>query len=82
MTGERYVILVFANTVNTSFSYMFFHLLNKNHVAFNFQKLPSLDNVITRGGARGGLGGYSPPSEHASPRSEGESDFFVDFWQL
>ena len=24
---------------------------------------------------RGGLGGYSPPSEHASPPSEGERDF-------
>ena len=28
-----------------------------------------------RGGARGGLGGYSPPSEHASPPSEGEKRF-------
>ena len=31
------------------------------------------------GGARGGLGGYSPPSEHAIPPSEGEKRFFRRF---
>ena len=30
---------------------------------------------FVRGGARGGLGGYSPPSE-------GETRFFGDFWHL
>ena len=35
--------------------------------------------VFFRGGARGGLGGYSPPLEHASPLSEGETRFFGDF---
>ena len=34
------------------------------------------------GGTRGGLGGYSPPSEHASPRRKVKSDFFGDFWHL
>ena len=32
-----------------------------------------------RGSARGGLGGYSPPSEHANPPSEGENRFFWRF---
>ena len=35
-----------------------------------------------RGGARGGLGGYSPSSEHASPRRKVKSDFVGDFWHL
>ena len=36
-----------------------------------------------RGGARGGLGGYSPSSEHPSPPSEGDKRFFFgDFWHL
>ena len=38
--------------------------------------------VVPRGGARGGLGGYSTPSEHAGTPSEGESDFFGYFWHL
>ena len=33
----------------------------------------------TRGGARGGLGGYSPLSEHASPPSESEKRFCQRF---
>ena len=37
---------------------------------------------LFRGGARGGLGGYNPPSEHASPRRKVKSDFFGDFWPL
>ena len=35
-----------------------------------------------RGGARGGLGGYSPPSKHASPRRKVKRDFVGDFWHL
>ena len=38
--------------------------------------------VSSRGGARGRLGGYSPPSEHASPRRKLNSDVFGDFWHL
>ena len=36
--------------------------------------------LVLRGGARGGLGGYSPPSEHASPPSEGEKRFFSEIF--
>ena len=32
-----------------------------------------------RGGARRGLGGYSPPLEHTSPRRKVKSDFFRRF---
>ena len=35
-----------------------------------------------RSGAREGLGGYGPPSEHASPRQKVKRDFFGDFWHL
>ena len=35
-----------------------------------------------RGGAGGGLGGYSSPSEHASPLLESEEQFYGDFWHL
>ena len=31
--------------------------------------------ILLSGGARGGLGGYSPPSEHASPRRKVKSTF-------
>ena len=37
---------------------------------------------IVSGSVRGGLGGYSTPSEHASPPSEGECDCFGDFSHL
>ena len=48
MNGERYIDISFcANTVNTSFSYAFFRLLNKNYVVFNFQKLLGFDDVVT-----------------------------------
>ena len=40
--------MVFANTVNSSFSYTLFHLLYKNHVVFNFQKLHGFGNVVTQ----------------------------------
>ena len=42
----------------------------------------TLNQGWRQGRARGGLGGYSPPSEHASPPSEGEKGFFGDFWHL
>ena len=34
------------------------------------------------GGAMEGLGGYSLPSEHASPLKEGDNYFFGDTWYL
>ena len=34
---------------------------------------------VYRVGTRGGLGGYSPSSGHASPPSEGENGFFRRF---
>ena len=37
--------------------------------------------LLYRGGARGGLGALAP-SEHASPPSEGEGNFFGDFGHL
>ena len=37
---------------------------------------------VVLGGARGGLGGYSTPLEHASPPLEGESNSFRDVWHL
>ena len=40
--------MVFANTVNTYFSYAFFHLLYKNHVVFNIQIIPGLGDVVTQ----------------------------------
>ena len=34
---------------------------------------------VCRSGAKGGLEGYSPPSEHSSPPSKGEKRFFRRF---
>ena len=42
----------------------------------------SLTSQLGKGGARGGLGGYSPPSEHARPRLKVKNDFVGGFWQL
>ena len=39
----------------------------------------SMGSTRSRCGARGGLGGYSPPTEHASPRLKVKSDFFRRF---
>ena len=33
----------------------------------NVEALVELESQSDRGGARGGVGGYSPPLEHASP---------------
>ena len=42
--------------------------------------LPKHKSHIARGGARGGLeGAIAPPSEHASPPSEGKKQFFRRF---
>ena len=41
-------MVAFANTVNTSFSYTLFHLLYKNYVVFNFQKLPGFGDIMTQ----------------------------------
>ena len=38
--------------------------------------------VTLRGGARRGLGGYSPRQSMLVPRREVKSDFFGDFWHL
>ena len=38
--------------------------------------------VTLRGGARGGLGGYSPLRSMLVLRPEVKSDFFGDFWHL
>ena len=46
--GGGILMLVFSNTVNTSFSYMLFHLLYKHYVAFNFQNFPGFDNIVTQ----------------------------------
>ena len=35
--------------------------------------------VVNRGGTRGGLGGYNPPSEHANPRRKVKNDSFGYF---
>ena len=40
--------LVFANTLNASFTYTFFQLLYKHYAAFTFQKLLDFDNVMTQ----------------------------------
>ena len=40
--------LVFANTVNASFNYTSFQLLYEHYVAFNPQKLPDFDDVMTQ----------------------------------
>ena len=39
MAGKRYLRLVFANTVNASFNYMFFQLLYKHYVAINSSEI-------------------------------------------
>ena len=39
---------VFANTVNTFFSFTFFHLLYKNYGVFNFPKLLGFGDVVTQ----------------------------------
>ena len=35
---------------------------------------------LSRGGDRGGLGGYSPHRSMLAPRGKVNSDFFGDFW--
>ena len=44
---KAFLILVFANTVNTSFNYTFFQLLYKVYVTVNSSKLPYFDDVMT-----------------------------------
>ena len=76
--------------VKNSYFKQLFHTLrpkfqnskNKIFVTSHFSTLYLLflfTRVSGRGGARGGLGGYSPPSEHASPPSEGEMHFLEIF---
>ena len=50
-----------------------FHRLYTFHIYCHYHR---------RGGIRGGLEGYGPPSEHASPPSEGGKQFFGVFWRL
>ena len=56
-------------------------LHNINHVTniLNY----SIHRLLgARGGARGGLGGYSPPAEHAGLLVRRWKRFFGDFWHL
>ena len=39
-------------------------------------------NDTSEGGARGGLTGYNPLSEHANPPSEGEKLFFLEIFGI
>ena len=58
------------------------NLLTRLHWNMPLLEVPILgyEGVDTNsGGARGGLGGYSPSSEHASPPSDGEKRFFRRF---
>ena len=48
-------------------------------MAYSAKVLERVPDAEYRGGARGWLGRYSPPSEHASPPSEGETRFFRRF---
>ena len=46
--------------------------IDENSLAFIYSYSKK---AMNSGGARGGLGGHSPPSEHASPRRKVKSDF-------
>ena len=48
MTEERNSDIEFANTVNTSFSYTFFHLLYKNSGKIGSLHRQSFDDVVTQ----------------------------------
>ena len=54
--------------------------MSRKHALHSFERHAEVKGqLLTRGGAGGGLGGYSPPWEHASPPSEGEKRFFRRF---